>query len=183
MQILARILIPAAFLACLASPARAQASVYLEAGVAIPGGRLGAIASPGPLVAGGVAMRGSEPGLGMGAHVSYARMQHSSGDARSDVMGVTAWTSYAVRPLEALELEPWIGAGALTHARQSSDYPGLDTTRGGFTAELGVRASTPVGRVRVFVSGRYVWGVGKLRTPFPSDFAGTALGLMLPLGG
>jgi hypothetical protein len=98
--------------------------------------------------------------------------------------GVTAWTSYVLRPFEALELEPWVGVGAQTHARRSSDSPGLDTTRGGFTAELGMRASTPVGRLRIFVSGRYVWGLGALRKPsFPSDVVGTTLGATLPLGG
>jgi len=184
MQILARILLPAAFLGPLGAPARAQTSIYAEVGAAVPSGRFSAIASPGAWIAAGAVRRGNPAGLGMGVAVSYARAEHSSGDARSDLTGVTAWTSLAIRPLEAFEFEPWLGMGVQAHARRSSDYPGLDATRAGCTVELGARASAPIGRLHVFVAGRYRWGLGALRSPaFPSDVVITTLGVQLPLVG
>jgi hypothetical protein len=120
----------------------------------------------------------------MGGEVSYARAGHASGDARSELAGLMAWASYRVRLTLPLDLEPWAGLGALVHARRSSDYPGLDSERAGLAAELGVRGSLPMGRLRAFAGVSYVLGLGALHTrSFPSEFASVTAGIMLPLRG
>jgi hypothetical protein len=115
--------------------------------------------------------------------VTFARATHREGNANSELIGLTAWVGYALRS-DFLTLLPHVGVGALSHARHSDDFPGLDSSRAGVAVRVGLRLSVPVGRLRVFAAGSYERGLGSLGTAaFPTELGTVSGGVALPLGG
>jgi hypothetical protein len=179
---LARWLIPAALLASGAAGAAAQTRAYLEVGAALPAGDFASIAQAGPLVAGGIARSVGRPGVELSVEVAYARSDHVHGNARSDVVSLTAWAGYTIRGLGSIEVMPLVGLGAVAHSRRSRDYPGLDSTRWGRAARLGLSVSAPTGGVRVSAAAGYLRGVGDFATgAYPTQLASVMLGVSIPL--
>lgn len=172
----------AALLVLPSAPASAQLGVYVEAGAAIPTRTFADVANAGPRFAAGIARGADTPGPAFGADVGYARATHTSGDANSELIGLTAWVGYSMRA-DFLTVLPHVGVGALSHARQSDDFPGLDSSRAGVAARVGLRLVVPVGRLRVFAAGSWEKGLGSLGTPaFPTELRTVGAGVTLPLG-
>jgi hypothetical protein len=119
----------------------------------------------------------------MGVEVSYGRAPHAGDDARSDVYALMGLVAYTLEGLGSVRLTPLAGVGALMHARRSGDYPGLDATRAGPGAMLGIRATLAVGGLDAFARGSYVLGFGDANTAaFPTEFSSVAAGVAIPLG-
>jgi hypothetical protein len=166
-----------------AGASSAQTRVFVAGGAMVPLGDFASVAEPGPGVGAGVLLGAGTRGLVMGVDASYARGSHSSGDARSDVYGLTGLIGYTLGGLGAVELTPLLGAGALVHTRRSAALPGLDATRAGPGASLGLRATFPVGGGRAFAAGGYVLGFGDVNTAaFPTKLLSLTAGVTISLG-
>ena len=164
-----------------AAGASAQLNGYVDIGAALPAGTFAEVANPGPRVAAG-ALREAASGITFGADVAYARATHSAGEASSELIGLTAWVGYSLRA-DVVTVMPLAGVGVLSHARRADDFPGLDSTRAGAAARVGLRVSGHVGRLGLFAAGGYEKGLGSLGTSaFPSDFGTVSAGVTLPLG-
>jgi hypothetical protein len=167
-----------------ASAASAQARAFVAGGAIVPLGEFSSVGEPGPAVTSGVLLETGAGGLAVGVDVSYGRAAHSIGDTRSDVYGLMGLLAYTLRGLSSVEVMPVAGLGVLVHARRSSDSPGLDATRSGVGASLGLRAAVPVGRLSVFASGSYVLGFGHVNTAaFPLELLSLGAGVSIPFGG
>ena len=153
-----------------AGAAYAQTSAFVAAGAVFPVSDFAAIADPGPAVAAGVVLEGVVPRLVVGAEGSYGWAEHTLGDARSDVYSVMAFAGYPLSGLGTLEVTPLAGLGGIAHARRSEDFPGLDATRAGLGAMIGLRLAFPVGRLRGFAAGSYASGIGDMNSDaFPTE--------------
>ncbi len=163
--------------------ASAQTRVFAGGGAVVPAGEFASVADPGAALSAGVLREAGTSGLAMGVELSYGRARHSTGDARSDVYGLMGLVAYTLGDLGSVRLTPLVGVGALAHARRSGDLPGLDATRAGPGAVLGIRATLTVGGLDAFVEGSYVRGFGDANTAaFPTEFLGLTAGVTFPLG-
>lgn len=178
------LIVPAVVFLLGAGAASAQTRAFVAGGAVLPLGDFAAVAEPGAAIAAGVLLDVGSRGLAVGVEASYGRARHSIGDARSDVYGLTGLVAYTLGGLGPVELAPTLGVGALVHARRSGDLPGLDATRAGAGATLGLRATVAVGGARAFAAGSYILGFGNVNAAaFPTEFSSVTVGVTVPLGG